>query len=115
MLASTMGQTIEQSLTPNTMVTSIIRHDDPNATGIFNVLSAPIADGTSSEGNATTVRLIDESCLGVETTYRLYVRGTDTTSTVQSIFYLNGPGGLNSPTSSFESTMSSVTLTEIRA
>jgi len=92
-----------------------IDHEDPNAPGIFNVLSAPAADGPTSSGNATTVRLIDESCLGVETTYRLYVRGTDISSTIQSIFYLNGPSSLKSPASSYEGTMSSVVLTEIRA
>ena len=92
-----------------------IDHADDDATGIWNVITGPVADNRNNRSNATTVRITDESCLDVSTTYRLYVRGTDNANTNRTIFYLNGPGGDMSPGRGAAGTTSSLTLTEIRS
>ena len=75
---------------------------------------------SSNRGTNLDVKIVDESCLAVATTYELYVRCTDLDA-VTTEFFLNHPpppnvvGDITNNTSTHEGTLSVATLTEIRA
>ena len=88
---------------------------------MFSVIISPDGAFNTGRSHSEEIRIIDENCLDVDCTYQLYARVTDENSTVQSQLFLNGPHNNRFPsevsTSTFthEGTLSSVTLTEIRA
>ena len=88
---------------------------------MFSVIISPDGAFNTGRSHSEEIRIIDESCLDVDCTYQLYARVTDENSTVQSHLFLNGPHNnrfpseLSTSTYTHEGTLSSVTLTEIRA
>jgi len=84
-------------------------------------ISTVVEETFTSRGTNLEIKIVDEDCLATATTYELYARVTDSEAETTNL-YLNGPGAPapRLPTdldgnSSLEGTLSTATLTEIRA